>query len=42
MLTKVAPYGQECRQTEDGWVDPGQWVVDNAPRFIKHLPAVEP
>lgn len=36
LLTYVRPYGHEVRETEDGWVDVGQWVISNYDRF-KHL-----
>lgn len=41
LLGSLAPYGDELRDTEHGWVDPGQWVVDNYHRFAEHLPYVE-
>lgn len=36
LLTYTSQYSNEVRNTDDRWVDPGQWVVDNYERF-KHL-----
>jgi hypothetical protein len=38
LLTYCAPYAYEVRETETGWVDVGDWVVKNYPRFAQHLP----
>lgn len=38
LLTHIPPYSNEVRQTKSGWVDPGQWVIDNMERFISFLP----
>ena len=37
MLTFCAPYSSESRQTAKGFVQPGQWVVDNYDRFKHHI-----
>ena len=37
LLTYVRPYGHEVRDTTDGWIDPGNWVVKNYSRFKEHL-----
>lgn len=36
LLTHVSPYCLEVRETEDGWVDPFEWIVRNKDRFL-HL-----
>ena len=36
LITKMSPYIDEVRDTKNGWVDPGTWVVDNYWRF-EHL-----
>ena len=41
LLTYCRPYSQEVRETENGWVDPGDWVLKNKDRFLKFLPPVE-
>jgi len=38
MLTYVAPYGHEVRETDNGWVDVADWVIDNYNRFADVLP----
>lgn len=38
LLSYVSPYAREVRDTSDGWVDPGQWVIDNYDRFMTALP----
>lgn len=40
LLTYCRPYALEVRETENGWVDPKQWVIDNKDRFLPHLPPV--
>lgn len=41
LLTYVNPYGKEVRETENGWVNVMQWVLDNYSRFKPFLPPVE-
>lgn len=38
LLTHVSPYDKEVRATDNGWVDPFQWIVNNKDRFMKHMP----
>ncbi len=39
LLTYVHPFAQECREQPGGtWVDPIQWIIDNAHRFLHLLP----
>jgi len=40
LLTRIEPWSEEVRQTKDGWVDPGEWVLDNYNRFEIILPEV--
>jgi len=39
LLARCRPYSDECRDTARGWVDPGQWVIDNKDRF--KLPPID-
>lgn len=38
-LSYLRPYSKECRETKNGWVDAGDWVVKNKDRFLEFLPA---
>lgn len=38
LLTHVSPYDKEVRQTDHGWVDPFQWIIENKERFLPHMP----
>lgn len=38
MLTYCEPFASESRQTESGWVDPIDWIVENKDRFLPLLP----
>lgn len=41
LLTYVSPYSKESRQTDNGWVSPEKWVIDNyssGHNFKKYLP----
>lgn len=40
LLTYCQPYGEEVRQTENGWVPVGKWVIDNYERFKHALPEI--
>jgi len=42
LLSYTSPYGEETRETEDGWVDVRYWVVDNYHRFDHLLPKITP
>lgn len=33
LLTYVKPFSKEVRETNNGWVDPKQWVIDNYQKF---------
>jgi hypothetical protein len=41
MLTYVLPFSKESRETNFGWVDPAQWVIQNYSRFKDQLPPIE-
>lgn len=41
LLTSVNPYADQVHETEEGWVDVKQWVMDNYPKFKPHLPPPE-
>jgi hypothetical protein len=41
ILTYVRPFSKESRETINGWVDPGDWVLANKDRFIQYLPKVK-
>lgn len=38
ILTHVYPFSDEVRDTENGWVDPFEWIIRNKDRFLKYLP----
>lgn len=38
LLTIFKPYSKECRNTDNGWVDPEKWVIDNYNHFKPFLP----
>ncbi len=38
LLSYHRPYSVEVRETENGWVDPVTWVINNYDRFNKFLP----
>jgi hypothetical protein len=40
LISKFAPFNSEVRQTENGWVDPCSWVIENKERFLPLLPAI--
>lgn len=40
LLSYCYPYNKESRETENGWVDPAGWVVDNYSRFDHLLPKI--
>lgn len=40
MLTYLAPFAEEVRSTNNGWVAPGDWVLANKDRFLPYLPPV--
>lgn len=42
LLTHIHPYASEVRNTDDGWVPPERWVLENKARFEPHLPATTP
>jgi len=41
LLSYIKPYSDECRQTKNGWVDPGDWIIQNKDRFLQYLPPVD-
>lgn len=42
LLSYCHPYADEVRETDHGWVDVKQWVVDNYTRFESILPEILP
>lgn len=38
LLSYCKPFSAESRETPAGWVDVGQWVLDNKDRFLPYLP----
>ena len=40
-LTYTSQYGKESRETDNGWVAPCDWVIDNYTRFKPHLKPME-
>lgn len=44
LLSGIRPYSKEVRQTENGWVAPDDWVLENyegGHGFKNHLPPVD-
>ena len=41
LLTYCSPFKKECRETKEGWKNPGDWVIENAHRFLHFLPPVD-
>jgi hypothetical protein len=37
LLTYEKPFSEEVRKTENGWIDPCKWVIENRERFIEFL-----
>lgn len=37
LITKMAPFSSEVRNTANGFVEPGQWVIINYERFKPFL-----
>lgn len=42
LLSYVHPYGDEVRETKNGWVSVDEWIVKNYERFKPVLPPVDP
>ena len=40
-LTYLKPYSSEVRETAGGWIDAGDWVVTNYPKFKEFLPTMD-
>jgi hypothetical protein len=40
LLTYMKPWCDEVRQTDNGWIKPYEWVLDNYDRLKEFLPAV--
>lgn len=40
LLLSFEPYASQVRQTENGWVDPFEWIVENKDRFAHMLPEI--
>lgn len=41
LLTYLHPFLQECRNTDKGWVNPSDWVIQNYPKFQNQLLFIE-
>lgn len=41
LLSYIAPWYKEVRDTDNGWVDPFQWVIDSYPKFKKYLTTLD-
>lgn len=41
LLSYVAPFSAEVRNTDNGFVPVDKWVIDNYQRFLPHLPPAE-
>jgi len=41
LLSHMHPYSKEVRQTPEGWVDVGDWIVKNKDRFIGLLNPID-
>jgi hypothetical protein len=37
LLSYIHPYSKTCRETENGWVNPEKWVIEQYPLFKKAL-----
>jgi hypothetical protein len=37
LLSHCSPFDKECRDTENGWVAPMDWVINNYSRFLPYL-----
>jgi hypothetical protein len=40
LLSYLAPWGNEVRNTDHGFVDPKEWVIDNYDKFKDDIPKV--
>lgn len=38
LLTYINPFSKEVRETENGWIDPFVWIINNYNRFVLHFP----
>lgn len=41
LLSYVKPFSKTVRSTDNGWVDPCQWVIDNYEKFKTYMPEDE-
>lgn len=41
LVSHCAPFSSEVRRTENGWVKPSKWVIDNYQRFKMFLPKLQ-
>jgi hypothetical protein len=41
LITYLRPYSAEVRETDHGWVDTCQWIIDNKDRFLPLLPEID-
>jgi hypothetical protein len=40
-LTYLHPWENECRETENGWIDPYKWVIENKDKFLPIIKKLE-
>lgn len=40
IILGFSPFSEKVRNTENGWVDPFQWIVENKDQFTPYLPEV--
>lgn len=41
LILGFTPFSEQVRNTENGWVDPFQWIIDNKDQFISILPKID-
>ena len=41
LLTNIPPYSNEVRNTDNGWVSPQKWIIENKDRFLPYLNKIE-
>jgi len=41
LLSYLSPWSDETRETKEGWVDVGEWVIKNKDRFLPFLPPID-
>jgi hypothetical protein len=41
LLCRLSPYSSEVRDTENGWVDPFDWIISNKDNYIHLLNPID-